>query len=120
MGFETPDALLDDWAADHADNWDANNLLLKLATWQAGDISANDLYRGDFSRALGSIRARTILMPCTQDLYFPPEDNAIEAEQIAGALFRPYDSPWGHCAASPGRDAGFEAALDANIQALLA
>ncbi len=120
LGFDTPDDLLEDWAADHAENWDANNLLLKLATWQAGDISANALYKGDIRRALCAIRARSILMPCSQDLYFPPEDNAIEAEHIPGARFRPYDSPWGHCAASPGKDAGFEAALDANIKELLA
>ncbi|MCP5002142.1 MAG: alpha/beta fold hydrolase [Hyphomicrobiales bacterium] len=119
MGFETFEDLLVDWENDHAENWDANDLLAKLATWQAGDISANPLYEGDIERALGSIRARTILMPCAQDLYFPPEDNAIEARHIPGAQFRPYDSPWGHCAASPGKDPGFETALDANIRELL-
>ncbi|MEX3011896.1 alpha/beta fold hydrolase [Hoeflea sp. TYP-13] len=119
IGFETVEDLLVDWENDHAENWDANDLLLKLATWQAGDISANPLYDGEIEKALGSIRARTILMPCTQDLYFPPEDNAIEARHIPEAQFRPYDSPWGHCAANPGNDPGFEAALDRSIQELL-
>ena len=59
-------------------------------------------------------------MPCTQDLYFPPEDNAIEAQFMPSADFRPYDSPWGHCAANPGNDPGFTAALDAGIRELLA
>lgn len=119
LGFDTPEALLRDWETDHAEGWDANNLLAKLATWQAGDISAGPLYRGDFSKALGAIRARAILMPCTQDLYFPPEDNRIEAQHMPNAELRAYDSPWGHCAASPGNDAGFTAALEANIRALL-
>ncbi|MEM9140686.1 MAG: alpha/beta fold hydrolase [Pseudomonadota bacterium] len=119
IGFETIEDLLLDWEADHVDNWDANNLLAKLATWQGGDVSANALYKGDVGRALGAIRAKTILMPCTQDLYFPPEDNAIEARFIPNASFRPYDSPWGHVAPNPGFDPGFTAALEANIAELL-
>lgn len=120
LGFDTPQALLEDWAEDHAANWDANDLLAKLATWQAGDISEGPLYGGDFTRALRAIRARAILMPCTQDLYFPPEDNAIELRHMPNARLRPHDSAWGHCAANPGNDAGFVAALDAAIEELLA
>ncbi len=119
LGFETIEDLLLDWEVDHVEGWDANNLLAKLATWQAGDISAGPLYNGDFKAALGAIKAHAILMPCTQDLYFPPEDNAIEAQHIPNADFRPYDSPWGHCAANPGNDPGFEEALDAGIRELL-
>ncbi len=120
LGFETIEDLLVDWEVDHVEGWDANNLLAKLATWQAGDISAGPLYNGDFRAALGAIKARAILMPCSQDLYFPPEDNAIEARYMPNADFRPYDSPWGHCAANPGNDPGFTAALDAAIHELLA
>ncbi len=119
LGFETVEDLLVDWEIDHAEGWDANDLLAKLATWQAGDISAGPLYNGDFKAALGAIRARAILMPCSQDLYFPPEDNEIEVQHMSNARFRPYDSPWGHCAANPGNDAGFAAALDAGIRELL-
>ena len=119
LGFETVEDLLLDWERDHVENWDANNLLAKLATWQAGDISANPLYKGDFQAALGAIRARSILIPCTQDLYFPPEDNAIEAQHMPSAKFHPYDSPFGHCAASPGNDAGFTMTLDAAAAELL-
>ena len=119
LGFETVEDLLLDWEDDHVHGWDANNLLAKLATWQAGDISNNARFDGDFHAALGAIKARAILMPCTDDLYFPPEDNAIEAEHMPNAELRPYASPWGHCAASPGKDPGFQAALDANIAELL-
>ncbi|KIC39093.1 hypothetical protein RA27_17810 [Ruegeria sp. ANG-R] len=119
LGFETIEDLLVDWEVDHVEGWDANNLLAKLATWQAGNISTGPLYNGDFKAALAAIRARAILMPCTHDLYFPPEDNAIEARHIPNAVFRPYDSPWGHCAANPGNDSGFTAALDTAIRELL-
>ncbi len=119
LGFETIEELLVDWETDHAEGWDANDLLAMLATWQAGDISAGPLYNGDFKAALGAIGARAILMPCSQDLYFPPEDNEIEARHMSNARYRPYDSPWGHCAANPGNDAGFAASLDAGIRELL-
>lgn len=120
LGHETHEDLLLDWEEDHLANWDANDLLAMLATWQAGDISANPLYGGNFPKALGAIRARAILMPCTQDLYFPPEDNAIEARHMVRAELRPVDSPWGHCAASAGNDPAFMAALDRAVAELLA
>ncbi len=119
LGFETPEALLDDWAEDHAQNWDANNLLAKLKTWQLGDVSANPLYSGDFEKALGAIKARAILIPCSDDLYFPPADNAIEARHMPNAELRVFDSPWGHCVASPGNEPAFEAFLDAAARELL-
>ncbi|SDX92173.1 homoserine O-acetyltransferase [Ruegeria halocynthiae] len=119
LGFQSIEELMQDWEQDHVQGWDANNLLAKLATWQAGDISAGPLYNGDYKLALGAIKARAILMPCTQDLYFPPEDNEIEAHHMPSAIFRPYDSPWGHCAANPGYDKGFAAQLDVNIRELL-
>jgi homoserine O-acetyltransferase len=119
LGFEDVEDLLLDWEQDHVDNWDANDLLAKLWAWQQGDISANPLYDGNFEKALGAIQARAILMPCTQDLYFPPEDNEIEARHMSKAQLRPYDSPWGHCAASPGKDPGFTRALDGALAELL-
>ena len=119
IGYESAEALLIDWEEDHAQNWDANNLLAKLGTWQAGDISVGPLYNGDFHLALKSIKAKTIIMPCAQDLYFPPEDNQIEAQYIPNAELRIYDSPWGHCAANPGNDSGFTAALEQSTRDLL-
>ena len=120
LGFETWEALLADWENDHL-AWDANDLLAKLQTWQLGDISANARYGGDFERALGAIRARAILVPCTTDLYFPPEDNAIEARHMPNADLRPYDSAWGHCVASPSREGSdFMQFLDGCVAELLA
>jgi homoserine O-acetyltransferase len=118
LGFDTFEDLLVDWEEDHL-NWDANNLLAKLWTWQNNDISANDLYNGDFKAALGSIKARTILIPCTHDLYFPPEDNVIEITYMPNAKLCPYDSPWGHCVANPGNDIGFQHFLDERIETVL-
>ena len=115
LGFETFEDLLMDWEEDHL-NWDANDLLSKIWTWQNADISANNLYGGDFEAALSAIKARAVLVPCSDDLYFPPEDNAIEIRHMPNAELRIYKSPWGHCVASPGNDPGFEQFLDDCIQ----
>lgn len=111
MGFETFEDLLMDWEEDHL-NWDANDLLAKLWTWQQGDISDNELYNGDFAAALDAIKAKAILIPSAQDLYFPPEDNAIEVRHMTNAELRVFDSPLGHCVANPGNDRVFEQFLD--------
>ena len=120
IGFETYEDLLLDWEQDHAENWDANNLLAKLKTWQLGDVSDNEIYGGDFAKGLGAIKARAILVPCTHDLYFPPEDNEIEAVHMPNASCRPFSSPWGHCVASPGNVPEFHDFLDQCIAELLA
>jgi len=119
LGFETFEEVLHDWEEDHFRNWDANDLIAKIWTWQHADISANELYGGDLPRALGAIKARAIVMPCTQDLYFPPVDNANDVRHMANAELRPFDSPWGHCVANPGDVPEFERFLDDAIRELL-
>ena len=117
-GFDTAEALLQDWEQDHLE-WDANDLLCKLATWQHGDISQQPLYNGDFKKALAAIKARTIVIVCDNDLYFRPEDNAFEVEHIKNSELRIHQSPWGHCVASPGNDPEFEKYLDHAIRELI-
>jgi homoserine O-acetyltransferase len=117
-GFDTAEALLRDWEADHLD-WDANDLLCKLWTWQQGDISNQVPYSNDFVAALAAIEAKTIIIACDNDLYFRPEDNALEVEHIKNGELRVYQSPWGHCVASPGNDPAFEHYLDQAIKELL-
>ena len=119
LGFNTVEELLKDWENDHVKNWDANNLLAKLKTWQTTDISSGPIYNNDFKKALKAISAKTILMPCNQDLYFRTKDNEIESQYINNATLRPIDSPFGHCAANPGNDKNFELQLDKNISELL-
>jgi homoserine O-acetyltransferase len=119
IGYNSIEELLIDWEKDHVDNWDANNLLTKLATWQAGDISVGPLYNNNYKKALKSIKAKTIIIPCTQDLYFRPEDNFIEARYIPDSEIYPYDSPYGHCVGNPGNDSNFEVELDKHIIKLL-
>ena len=98
---------------------DANNLLAMLWSWQQSDISANSLYHGDFEKALGAISAKAIVMPSQTDLYFPPEDNALEVRQMPNAELRPIPSIWGHMAGSPGVNPVDTAFIDSALKELL-
>jgi hypothetical protein len=50
---------------------DPENLLTMLYTWQAGDCSNQEPYNGDFRAAMQAIKAKTLVLPCKTDLYFP-------------------------------------------------
>jgi homoserine O-acetyltransferase len=79
----------------------AADLYAQLRTWDAADISANDLYDGDLGAALRAIRARVLLMPGETDLYFRVADNEAELPFLATASLRPIPSIWGHRAGNP-------------------
>ena len=79
----------------------AANLYAQLRTWDASDISANDLYDGDLNAALRAIKARVLLMPSDTDLYFRTADNEAELPLLATASLRPIPSIWGHRAGNP-------------------
>jgi homoserine O-acetyltransferase/O-succinyltransferase len=94
------DFLISNWEGNYLRR-DANNLLCQLRTWQEGDISANELYRGDLPRALGAIEAKALIMPGDHDLYFQVEDNRREVKHLKRGELRPIPSIWGHRAGNP-------------------
>lgn len=95
-------ASIEDFLVDFWEGWflkrDANNLIAQIWTGQHADISANDRFQGDLDKALGAIKADTIVMPSSSDLYFPVEDAAEEARQISNGELRVLQSHWGHVA----------------------
>jgi homoserine O-acetyltransferase len=99
---------------------DANNLLTMAWTWQHGDISDNELFGGDFVKALGAIKAKTYVMPGRTDLYFPPEDSEFEVANMPNAELLPIESVWGHFAGGPGTNPVDVKALDNKLKELLA
>ena len=113
------DYLITSWEGRYLQQ-DANNILSMIATWQAGDISDNPLYGGDFAKALNAIKARAFVMPSQTDQYFPPQDNEIEVSLMPNADLRVIPTIWGHTGGGPGRnpvDTGF---IDAQLKELLA
>jgi len=98
---------------------DAHDLLSMIDTWMQSDISDNAIYNGDLTKALGAIRARSIIMPSTTDLYFAVADSEIETRLMPNAELRPIESTWGHRAGNPLQCAADEAMLRAAVRELL-
>ena len=91
-----------------------------MHTWQVADIADNDLYKGDFEAACKAITAKTILMPCETDLYFPVADNENQALLMSNVELRPIPSEWGHIAGAPGLNPVDSAFIDNAHRELLA
>jgi homoserine O-acetyltransferase len=85
-----------------------------------GDISDNELYKGDLKKALGAIKAKAYVMPGETDLYFPPEDSQFEVKHMPNAAFIPFRSIWGHFAGGPGTSVEDVKFLDGKLKELLA
>lgn len=99
---------------------DPADLLAQLWTWQHGDISANPLYQGDLPKALAAIRARALLMPGDQDLYFQVEDNRLEMQHLRHGALQPIPSRWGHRAGNPINQPEDRAFIESRVKGLLA
>ncbi|KAL5507007.1 hypothetical protein ACEPAH_6463 [Sanghuangporus vaninii] len=85
------------WEGRFVTNWDANDLITLLHTWQSGDISKiRD--GGDLEKALKSITAKALIMPSKTDLYFPPEDSQNEVSHLRDARLAIIPTVWGHAA----------------------
>jgi len=118
MGFDTAEALLQDWEKDHLSH-DANDLLCALKTWQLADIGAHPDFNGDTTAALKSITSKVWMMPCEQDLYFRHEDNRNEMLHLSDSEYRGYQSDYGHCSAGPGRFTEETALIEKTISEIL-
>ena len=113
------DHMLAFWEANFL-QFDANDLLTMLHTWQRSDISDNAMFSGDYRRACRAITADTVLLPGRTDLYFPVEDNRLQRRLMRRAELRPIPSQWGHIAGAPGLNPEDMTFLDAALAELLA
>jgi homoserine O-acetyltransferase len=119
IGFASlEDFLIAGWEANFLRR-DANNLLAMLWTWQHADISANELYGGDFERALGAITAEALIMPGATDLYFTVADNEREVRHMERATLLPIPSIWGHRAGNPIQNPEDDEFIDRAVKGLL-
>jgi homoserine O-acetyltransferase/O-succinyltransferase len=119
VGFSSlEDYLVRAWEGNYLRR-NGEDLLSMIETWYQSDISDNALYQGDLAKALGTIAARSIIMPSVTDLYFTVEDSGAETRQMPNAEFRPIHSIWGHRAGNPIQNAEDERVLRSAVQSLL-
>lgn len=95
---------LEDFMVNFWEAWalqkDPENLLVMLHTWQAGDVSQQSPYDGNFEKAMAAIKAKTVVLPAATDLYFPPEDSEYEVKCMQPGIgeLKVFDTVWGHWA----------------------
>jgi homoserine O-acetyltransferase len=120
MHFATLSDFLD-FVTESFSQMDANDLLGMAATWQSADISNHPNFDGNLNAALQAITCPAMVMPCETDLYFPPEDNRLEVDQMPNAELRVIPSIYGHLAGEPGlAPAEDETFVDQGLRDLLA
>ncbi|MEM7795997.1 MAG: alpha/beta fold hydrolase [Cyanobacteria bacterium P01_C01_bin.118] len=118
-GYESlEDYLLRSWEAGYRRR-DPHNLLAMIETWLHCDVGDNPVYAGDYEKAMGSITARTLVMPASTDLYFTPEDCEAEAQLIPNSEYAVIPSIWGHRAGNPYQNSEDEAFIKQAIEQLL-
>jgi homoserine O-acetyltransferase len=95
--WSSPEAMIDAWASEPSPT-DPNDAILQARTWQRHDVGGTHGFEGDLARALGSIRAEVLYLPCSTDQYFPIGDAEYERGFIPKVRFVPIVSVWGHAA----------------------
>ncbi|MFF2073209.1 alpha/beta fold hydrolase [Kitasatospora sp. NPDC058162] len=119
LGFATLDDFLTGvWEPTFAD-WDANNLLAMIWTWQHADVGRTPGFDGDTVAALAAIRAKVLALPSRKDLYFPPEDEEWNLRHVPDAELRIIPGVWGHLAGG-GSDPAAAAFIATALRDLLA
>src|SRR5512132_3591074 len=63
---------------------------LEMAKWRHGDVSRHT--NGDLAAALGRIKAKTLIVPFSYDMFFPTEDCEAEQKLIPNSKFRVFES----------------------------
>jgi len=120
MGFDSyTDFVAGFWEPMFTENRDANDIMSMIGTWKSNDVGQTQGFDGDLIKALGSIRARTLVMAAERDLYFTVEDEEWEAAQIPDAEFKVIPGLWGHSAGAGINDAD-TAFIDTALKGLLA
>lgn len=97
---------------------DANNLLSQASTWQRNNVGDTAGFGGDTEKALRSIHAKVLYMPCQTDLYFPPLYAEHESRMLRDVRLVQIPSIWGHVAGL-GINPTDSAFIDGRIKAFL-
>ncbi|KAF7799746.1 hypothetical protein EIP86_010988 [Pleurotus ostreatoroseus] len=87
-------------------SWDANDMYTLASTWESGDISKTSRIeasqQGNLENALASIKAKALILPSKDDMFFTVEQNEKEvaAMKNSKAKLAVIPSSWGHAACS--------------------
>ena len=120
LGFSSlEDFLVGSWEANFRRR-DANDLLAMLWTWQHADISANELYGGDFGQGARRNYRRRDGHAVRDRSLFHGRGQSPRGRAHARAELRPIPSIWGHRAGNPAQNPVDAKFIDDAVRELLA
>ncbi len=114
LGFDTAEDFMVGYWEQFFCRLEANDFLSQIETWKSHNVGATPGFGGDYRKALASVQARTLVMPCATDLYFSAADAEEEAGHIPNATIKTIPSVWGRWAGF-GNDEADSAFINATI-----
>ena len=94
LGFDTKEAFMDGFLGPYFTAMDPNALLSMAWKWQHGDVARHT--GGDLAAALGRSTATTVVMPISEDMFFPVRDCAAEQALTPRSELKIIDDVLGH------------------------
>jgi homoserine O-acetyltransferase/O-succinyltransferase len=94
IGMSSLDDFINGVMKAYFEPMDPNALLAQMHKWQRADVSRHA--GGDLAAALARITARTMILPISHDMFFPPGECEADCRLIPGAQLRVIGSPEGH------------------------
>lgn len=117
LGMSSLDDFINGVMKAYFEPMDPNALLCQMHKWQRADIGRHE--GNNLAKALGRISAKTLIMPISHDLFFPPNECEEDCVHIEGASLRVIDSKEGHMGLN-GFEPNYMAQVDAGLRELLA
>jgi homoserine O-acetyltransferase/O-succinyltransferase len=117
IGMSSLDDFINGVMKAYFEPMDPNALLCQMHKWQRADVSR--LAGGDLAAALRRITAKTMVMPISHDLFFPPQECEADSRLVPGALFRVIHTPEGHMGLN-GFEPDYMRQVDSHLTELLA
>lgn len=116
VGMSSLDDFINGVMKAYFEPMDPNVLLCQMHKWQRADVSRHA--GGDLAAALARISAKTMILPISHDMFFPPQECEADCALIPGAFFGVIQSPEGHMGLN-GFEPGYMAQVDRYLAELL-
>jgi homoserine O-acetyltransferase/O-succinyltransferase len=94
VGMSSLDDFINGVMRAYFEPMDPNALLAQMHKWQRADVSRHA--GGDLAAALARISAKTVVMPISHDLFFPPEEAEADCRLIPSGILTVIQSAEGH------------------------
>jgi homoserine O-acetyltransferase/O-succinyltransferase len=117
IGMSSLDDFINGVMKAYFEPMDPNALLSQMHKWQRADVSLHAV--GDLAAALSRITAKTMIMPISHDLFFPPQECEADSQLVPGAKLRVIQSPEGHMGLN-GFEPGYMQQVNTYLTELLA